>query len=92
MLEEKYVSKQKLWMFWPNIVTLAATTMLFKIPYIPPSIVLPTEVFTIITTKDQQKDQSGGIIIAQVGRDLCMAVVNKPHPRATPSDSVCLLP
>ena len=31
------------------------------------------------------------IVIAQVGQGF-MAVVNKPRPRATPLDSVCLLP
>ena len=48
-----------------------------------------TDVFTIITTKDQ----SGGIYNNySTGGQGFMAVVNKPRPRATPSDSVCLLP
>ena len=48
-----------------------------------------TNVFTVITTKDQ----SGGIqiVIAQMARDLWL-LVNKPHPRDTPSDKVFLLP
>ena len=40
----------------------------------------------VITTKDQ----SGGIY--STGGQGFMAVVSKPRPRATPSDSVCLLP
>ena len=48
-----------------------------------------TDVFTIITTKDQ----SGGIYNSySTGGQGFMAVVNKPPPRATPSDLVCLLP
>ena len=48
-----------------------------------------TDVFTIITTKDQ----SGGIYNNySPGGQGFMAVVNKPRPRAMPSDSVCLLP
>ena len=48
-----------------------------------------TDVFTIITTKGQ----SGGIYNNySTGGQGFMAVVNKPRPRATPSDSVCLLP
>ena len=31
------------------------------------------------------------IVIAQDGQGF-MPIVNKPHPQATPSDSVCLLP
>ena len=42
--------------------------------------ILYTGVFTIITTKDQ----SGGIY---TGDQRFMAVVNKPRPRAMPSDS-----
>ena len=48
-----------------------------------------TDVFTIITTKDP----SGGIYNNySTGGQRFMAVVNKPRPQATPSDSVCLLP
>ena len=48
-----------------------------------------TDVFTIITTKDQ----SGGIYNSySTGGQRFMAVVNKPRPRATLLDSVCLLP
>ena len=48
-----------------------------------------TDVFTIITTKGQ----SGGIYNNySTGGQGFMAVVNKPRPRATLSDSVCLLP
>ena len=48
-----------------------------------------TDVFTIITTRDQ----SGGIYNSySTGGQGFMAVVNKPCPQATPSDSVCLLP
>ena len=48
------------------------------------------DVFTIITTI---KDQSDGIYNNySTGGQGFKAVVNKPHPRATPSDSVCLLP
>ena len=47
------------------------------------------DVFTVITTKDQ----SGGIYNNySTGGQGFMALVNKPHPQATPSDSVCLLP
>ena len=48
-----------------------------------------TDMFTIITTKDQ----SGGIYnsYSTDGQGF-MAVVNKACPRAIPSDSVCLLP
>ena len=46
-------------------------------------------VFTIVTTKDQ----SGGIYNNySIGGQGFMALVNKPPPRATPLDSVCLLP
>ena len=45
-----------------------------------------TDVFTVLT----KKDQSGGICNSTGGRGF-MAVVNKPHPQAMPSDSVCLL-
>ena len=45
-----------------------------------------TDVYTVITTKDQ----SGGYVIVTSGGQGFMAVVNKPHPQATPSDSVCL--
>ena len=48
-----------------------------------------TDVFTIITTKDQ----SGGIYNNySTGGQGFMAVVNKPHSWAMPSHSVCLLP
>ena len=48
-----------------------------------------TDVFTIITTKDQ----SDGIYNNySTGDQGFMVVVNKPRPRAMPSDSVCLLP
>ena len=48
-----------------------------------------TDVFTIITTKDQ----SGGIYNSySTGGQGFMAVVNKPPPWAMPLDSVCLLP
>ena len=48
-----------------------------------------TDVFTIITTKDQ----SGGIYNNySTGGQGFMAVVNKPGPWATRLDSVCLLP
>ena len=48
-----------------------------------------TDVFTVITTKDQ----SGGIYNNySTGGQGFMAVVNKPRPQATTSDSVCLLP
>ena len=48
-----------------------------------------TDVFTIIPTKDQ----SGGIYNNySTGGQGFMAVVNKPHPQATPLDSVYLLP
>ena len=44
-----------------------------------------TDVFTVITTKDQ----SGGIYNSySTGDQGFMAVVNKPCPRAIPSDSV----
>ena len=47
-----------------------------------------TDVFTIITTKDQ----SGGIYNNySTGGQGFMAVVNKPPPQATPLDSVCLV-
>ena len=45
------------------------------------------EVFTIITAKDQ----SGGIY-STGWSGIYAYTVNKPHPQATPSDSVCLLP
>ena len=48
-----------------------------------------TDVFTIIKTKDQ----SGRIYNNySTGGQEFMAAVNKPHPRATPSDLVSLLP
>ena len=48
-----------------------------------------TDVFTVIT----MKDQSGGIYNNySTGGQGFMAVVNKPRLRAMPSDSVCLLP
>ena len=48
-----------------------------------------TNTFTVITTKDQ----SGGIYNSySTGGQGFTAVVNKPRPRATPLDSVCLLP
>ena len=48
-----------------------------------------TDAFMVITTKDQ----SGGMYnsYSTSGQGF-MAVVNKPHPPGTPSDSVCLLP
>ena len=47
------------------------------------------DVFTVITTNDQ----SGGIYNNySTGGQGFIALVNKPHPRATPADSVCLLP
>ena len=48
-----------------------------------------SKMFTVITTKDQ----SGGIYNNySTGGQEFMAILNKPRPRATPSDSVCLLP
>ena len=48
-----------------------------------------TDVFTVIKTRDQ----SGGIYSNySPGGQGFMAVVNKPHLQATPSDSICLLP
>ena len=47
-----------------------------------------TDLFTIITTKDQ----SGGICNSYSTGGQGLAAVNKPCPQATPSDSVSLLP
>ena len=50
--------------------------------------ILYTVVFTVITTKDKS---SRMLYVAQVARNLQL-LLNKPHPRVMPSDSVCLLP
>ena len=48
-----------------------------------------SDVFTVITTKDQ----SGGIYNScSTGGQGFMAVVNKPRPQTMPSEPVCLLP